>query len=191
MKKSLFVLAMLLMSLTNFAQDHLFVLSPSGMITTNPESPNYLVFDYPTLTQKELYEKVLMTIGEHFTSPKDVMSTVEGKQISILCNVADGVKRTDFHSFDVSFKLVFEFKDKKIKVNAPVINRITTVTHKFQEMFIQKYIISMGGGDEFSIYNTKGKLKLEKAKRSLENTVNSVVLMILNGVVDKSVDDDW
>lgn len=193
MKKFLFTFVILMMSLTGFAEEHIFVLSPFGMVTTNPKSPNYIVLDCPTLTQKELYEKVLLTIGEQFTSPKDILSTVEGKQISIICNIANGVKRTDFHSFDVSFKLVFEFKDGKIKVNAPSINRITTVTHKFQEMFIRKYItsISIGSGDEFSIYNSKGKLKLEKAKKTLENTVNNTVLMILIGVVDKAVNNDW
>ncbi|WP_075559894.1 DUF4468 domain-containing protein [Parabacteroides timonensis] len=190
MKKSLFTLAMLIVSLTSFAEGHIFVLSPSGMLSTNPETPDYLIFDYPEFSQRDLYEKVLLTVGEHFTSPKDVLSTVENKQVSIACTVGKGVKRTDFHSFDISFKLVFEFKDNKIKVNAPIINKMTTVTHKYQEMFIKKNTISIGG-DEFSIYNMKGKLKNEKAKKSLEYTVNSTILMILEGVLDKAVHSDW
>lgn len=190
MKKNLFVLVMLMMSLTSFAESYKFVLSPSGMISTNPETPNFLVFDYPNVAQKDLYEKVLLIIGEHFTSPKDVISTVEGKQISIVCNVAQGVSRTNFHKFGISFKLVFEFKDNKIKVNAPIINSITTVTHKFQEMFICKKVISIGG-DAFSIYSTSGKLKLEKAKETLEYTVNNTAAMILEGVLDKASNSDW
>lgn len=191
MKKVLFVFVMLTMTLTGTAQEHLFELSPSGMTTTNPEKPNYIILDYPTFTQKELYEKVLLTIGEHFTSPKDILSTVEGKQISIICNVADGVKRTNFHSFDISFKLVFEFKDRKIKVNAPTINRITTTTQNFQEMFVCKYIVGIGNGEEFSIYNSKGKLKLEKAKKTLENTVNSTIAIILKGVTGQTDNENW
>lgn len=192
MKKNLFLLAAFFISLTSFAQDYKFVLSPDGIVTTNPEDPNYLVYDYPNFTQKELYEKVLMAIGEIFTSPKDVLSTVQDKQISILCNIKNGVQRTKFHPFDVKFKLVFEFKDNKIKVNAPVVERITTMTvaHKFQEMFIRKSVLPLGG-TEFTIYNMKGKLKNEKAKETLEYTVNATVFTILAKVVDKAVNNDW
>jgi hypothetical protein len=191
MRKIILSLVALTMIISNsFAEIDTFVLSPNGMISTNINEPRYNVYDFPKCSQQSLYEKVLLTIGERFTSPKDVVSKVEGKQISIVCNLSNAVERTKFHSFDMSFTLSFEFKDEKIKVNAPIINSITDTSMKLQVMHICKSVMS-ANGDEFSIYNGKGKLKNERAKKSLEYSVNIAFLSILESVLDKETNKDW
>lgn len=83
---------------------------------------NYYVFYFDGNTQSTLFNKVLIGVTKTFLSAKDVVSKVDNSLISInsthriVDNLLDGLI---VMTYDVNYIIEFEFKDGKIKVNAP------------------------------------------------------------------------
>lgn len=81
-------------------------------------------------SQSDLYKKVLSSITKIYVSPKNVISKVENDMISIngisedflTYNGMMGVKVL----FSMQYNLQFQFKDEKIRVDAPTLIRLFT-----------------------------------------------------------------
>lgn len=153
-------------------------------------TPRYTVITFEGMSQKELYDKVLVTANAYYVSPQNVLSVVDSKSITINGISSDVVYRTKMHTFDVNYTVTFEFKDEKIKINSPTINKISTYTHKFQEMFICERTFDIGTGDRFTIFKPKnGSVNLPMAKETLENFINKLIDDIVYSGL--SQEDDW
>ena len=118
MKKILFTLALLLMSLQGFAKGYIFTLQKDYTFKTSDDK-SYYVEEKPGKTAQELYKETLVAISGMFNSPKDVVSQVDGETITALCVIPDIYKNVMGFHMDVKMKFSFRFKDGKIRVDAP------------------------------------------------------------------------
>lgn len=128
MKKILFtILAM--MCLTNiYAQQTVdFKLQPDGSFINQSDGKDFEVLTFDGKTKDELYSEVLIAVTKLYNSPKDVISKVDGELISIngisqncvTLKAMMGVRV----SFSIQYILKFQFKDGKLRVDAPVVSR--------------------------------------------------------------------
>lgn len=190
MKRIACTLFALLVAMAGYSQEKYFELTPDGFVSNNPEKPGYILVEYPEVSQADLYNAVLMAIGDVYVSPEDVVSKVENKQITVNGFEKEVIQRTKFHLFNINYTIVFEFRDGLVRVNAPSVNKISAYNDKEQIM----YVCGPGNdgfGNQFNIFNKKGELKNERAKQSVEEFLNYMVAQILAKTNTKTTDEEW
>lgn len=139
MKKGLFTFALTLITLCCYAQEgnnevtieniKFFIKDASGVLKTNGDD-NYYVLNYQGKSASELYTNILSAILTIYKNPEKVLSKIENVSITIsgtamdvpVPNEADEInsmfpQENDYFAFDYNF--IFQFKDGKIRVNAP------------------------------------------------------------------------
>lgn len=193
MRKLTLLLFAILFALQTNAQT--FTLTPNGLMDSDNTDKNYIILSFNGKTQDQLFNDVLISIGKTFISPNDVISKVEGKQITINGVFKNAVFRTKHHHFDLHFTMVLEFKDSKIKVNSPSINEISKLSYSSgtQYMFVSNSLAGYNkmNGEAFSIYDhKKGTVKIDMAKETLEMAVNILVDALTKSIND-DVNNDW
>jgi hypothetical protein len=173
MKKLLFTTAILIVAITTTTHAQ-FVLTPEGMRVNGQD--DYLVLEIEGMDQKQLYKKTLLFINQQYKSPKDVMSTVEPVAITINGNQPNAIKRNSMHSFDMNYSLNMQFKDGKIRVNVPDF-KLTNYTSSAERQTLHVQSANSFFGTDLGIYNPKGKLKSERAKKDLEEFFNAYMVL--------------
>ncbi len=123
MKKFLFIILAALFYTTTISAQSDFRLQPNGNFLA-PDNKSYMVFEYPELSQQQLYEQFLVSISSCYVSPKDVISSVTNESISV--NGHDdyfvSVKVMGQRLYlDASYVIKLYFKDGRVRVDAPVI----------------------------------------------------------------------
>lgn len=193
MKRILFLLV-LLSSITCKAQ---FIIK-DGPLTTE-DGKGYVVYEFEGMTQKELFTKAKSALTSSYISPKDVMSTSEYETISITAytdNICWPIKilgQPSKSCVDVTYKITFQFKDEKIRIDAPYIINCTQGHGENKK----EYIFGSGWGvadmsPTLYLYNTKGKLRYPKLKEATEKGMNDIVNKIITQIKNKSSEnDDW
>ena len=91
---------------------------------------NYVIYEIPKMTTSELKTSVISAIGTIYSSPKDVINSVDDNLIQ-LTGITKGFKRTskiigESYKTQFIFNLVIQFKDGKVRYNAPVIKYIVS-----------------------------------------------------------------
>lgn len=108
-----------------FAQNkvNFMVTAPDGKYVIENSDKNYYVFHYEGQTKEQLYAKTLVGVTKTFVSAKDVVTKVENTMISINANKVNSYLIGNMFPTQntINYNLEFEFKDGKIKVNAPEI----------------------------------------------------------------------
>ena len=125
MKKLFLLLLMGIFTIISNAQSRVnFTLNTNCEYIIHKDSlKTYYVFPYEGESQAALYNKALIGITKTFVSAKDVVSKVENSMISINSThriehiIAGLIKMT----YDVNYVVELEFKDGKIRVNAPTL----------------------------------------------------------------------
>lgn len=192
MKKVLF-LFLVMFSLHTMAQT--FQLTPNGFADSSNIERNFIVKEFKGESQKQLFDRALISIGKNFVSPKDVISKVEYSQITIngiLKNVTARHSLGMTFPFDMNFDLVLEFKDGRIKINAPTIISITQQGQYNLELHINKK--SRGSSflvSEPYIFNNKGKVVEKKHKESIEKAINVLIKNIIDGINPLTNNSNW
>ena len=184
MKKIL--LFLFLFPIITRAQDLQFVLTPAGLKSASDTTKDYLVLEIPGKTKADLYTRMLLYLNKVYVSPKDVISKVENESITITGYASGVVQRNYYHVFDINYTVNCEFRDGKIRLNAPTFRLTNT-----QGPNLQKFLLVSNGGYglEFGIWNTSLKLRHEKAKEDLENFFNTFTSRLIAGM--KKEGDDW
>ena len=186
MKKVKLLICAMFLGLIANAQ---FVLTPNGFVDKNNSEKKFIVFEFEGKTQEQLYNSIIMTAGKTFVSPKDVISKIENKQITLntiisKCVLADNKFQG---GWDLNISLVFEFKDGKIKIEAPSVNSITNIiSNKYSKMFISNPNAS-AFLFEWSIFDKNDKLKNKRAKETLEKTTNDIIQTFIVKIKDQEV----
>ena len=70
MRKALLIILSALFYTTIVSAQSDFKLQPNGSFLS-PDNKQYMVFEYPELSQQQLYEKFLVSISACYVSPKD------------------------------------------------------------------------------------------------------------------------
>lgn len=126
MEKLIISLIMLICySISANSQIFMFKLTPEGRFVTG-EDKDYFIYTQEGKTAHELYQMVCTNAAKVYSSPKDVLSTVEDKSVSIraisnnlVATLKSFGKPDNF--YECHYNLRFEFKDGKIKVYSPIL----------------------------------------------------------------------
>lgn len=174
-----------------------FILTPNGFKTS--DGKDYYVIERSNLSQKNLFEQLEAKIMANYGSRRDdsritstpfselTLKTVERKKL-----VYYGKK------FNIDFQTSFDLKDGKIRVNAPVIEKIYLPENDSRNsvLYIKLPANKMtfnGAGftiiaKDMYVYDKKSKLKNKQLKQLLENVFNQQILAAILPSADKS---DW
>lgn len=165
MKKIILTLA-LCMPFLAFSQA--FKLTPIGFVNSSDTSKKYIVIEVPNKSSQELFKTSLLYFTSKYNSPKDVISKVEGSAITINGFQQNTIRQNGTATpFDINYTIAFQFKDGKIKIDAP--------TFRLNTGLRTMYLVYTGfsiNGQESGIYGKNGKVKSEKAIIDLEMFFN-------------------
>lgn len=155
-----------------------FKIQKEGCFATE-DGNDYIIYHQEGKTAKELYDMVCVNANRIYNMPQRVISTVDGKSVSIrgfsddcMCFKSLGTKTC----YDVFYNLLFEFKDGKIKILSPVISSVNHGKTSFRN--VVKYY-----------YDYKGKMT-KSGKQRKEHTENYFDQLIAE-IIGKSQKSDW
>ena len=164
-----------------------FFLTPSGFTFDNGK--DYYVITAPEKNQQELFDAVYAWAGRSFVSPQDVISsTPNASQITIngvITGLTKMPKRVIKVPVDVNFTWCIQFKEGKIRINVPIINRMEADGKIPQSLHLVRSSAMTDG-----IYKRDGTLVDEYSKNKLEQFFN-VVLKEIEDSIQNNVEDEW
>lgn len=184
MKKILFLL--FLLPLLGYAQLPVdFKLQHNGSFKT-VDGKDFVIIPNEGKTANELYNEVLQFVTLEYNSAKDVISKVENSVISINGIETDCVTLSGMFGvkslFSIQYILQFQFKDGKIRVEAPTLSRLFTKE--------TPDIKPISGWLNAQNVFKKGKPNPKKQSTidDFENTLNGLINRILTSKQNK---EDW
>jgi len=189
MKKVLTILATLLPLM---AAAQTFTLTPQGLVNADDQSKTYVVVEMPG-TQAELYAKAKTAVVSMWNSPKDAMSYNEPDIIVVngySANAAHFRKWGRDNVFGMEYRLQIQFKDGRIRINAPVIGSLDYANG-------QGTMLIEAGDNSTSQHITRafdknGKVRFKDFNENVENYFNGLVQTIIDTMKNgASNDEDW
>jgi hypothetical protein len=180
------ILLLLLFPCIVFAQQSKITLTPFGFVSETDTSKNYIVVELQNKSKADLFKQTLIYLNKTYRSPKDVISQVENESITVNGYSNTAIRRNKMHVFDMNYTINFEFKDGKIKINAPDF----VLTHYYDGHDQHLFLVannSISGGD-MGIWNKSLKLKSEMAKGDLELFFNTYINEFVSAL---SKQTDW
>lgn len=183
------IVAFFMVLLPLMASAQYFELSPDGFVSTEDNTKDFIVIPMEG-SQAELYQKAETAVTAMWKSAKDVMSFNEPD--IIIVNGFDSGSLWAKHMgmtfvYDFDYRLQLQFKDGKIRINAPGIDK---AVNKKSTLYLCKGKGSTMSGTMY-VYNEKGELKQKQFKEQAENFVNSIVQRFIDNVKGTSNNDDW
>lgn len=184
--KKLILIPLILLSFMMNAQEKL-VLTENGFKTVSGK--DYIVIDYPGMSQKALYNLYLSTLTKLYISPRDVLSKVPFNMINVNGFVKNICSQSFVH-YDSHYTIVFQFKDDKVRINAPIMRGAHGEIARSGKYFIYLKTNYVSGLEyiKFGIWNKKGKLKKDKWRNAIEDYFNNYIADILKETNKK---DNW
>jgi len=163
------------------------VLTPQGFVSSSDTIKNYIVISFDSVGQKALFDRALLYLNTIYVSPKDVLSLVDSTSITINGLSKRAILRNNQHVFDLNYSINIQFKQGKVRVNAPAVKLTTTAYSNFQTL----YLVANNSldGRRMGIWNEKGKLVSERAKIELETFFNKYIDDMVKGINSNS--NDW
>ena len=183
MRKCLLIVISLF-SCVLYAKAQSFELTAKGFVNSSQQEVNYIIIPFEGKSQTEIFNMALAAIGKNFVSPQNVINKVEYSQINInglLENVTQRKPMGMVLPFDMKFNLILEFKDGKMKLNAPIIRDIEQ--QGFADVHI--YLTTAERGSTFLVHNfalfkNNGKVNEKKHKENIQEATNNLIASILN-----------
>lgn len=185
MKKIVLLMLVMMLSVSAMAQ---FTLTPAGLVNTDNVEQNFITMDFPGKTQAQLYSSALMYLNSIYVSPKEVLSVVDNNSITVNGVSESAIYRkksmtSTVSSFDINYTITILFKDGKIRINNPSINRMN-IAGNYDSQF---FVVGFSG---IGVFNQKDKLLAEETKTSIEKFFNTYVNDLKLGI-EKSEAADW
>jgi len=180
------MLSMLMMAQT-------FTLTYKGFVDSEKPENNYLVVTFDGLTKEQIYIKAQKAVAKSFISGKNVMTNIPNEQISINGILPEATVRSPMGMklpFDMKFTMDLEFKDGKMRINAPHILELRQEA-SLGDVFM--YLTKAEAGStfikkNFAIFKNDGRVNEKKHKENIENKTNELVAYIIKVMKD---DSDW
>lgn len=178
------------------AQDYvLFYLQPNGAFL-NQNGETYTVVEYDGKSALELYNMVKNNVMSLYNDPKSVMSENEPEMISIH-GFHDKIWYRAIY-YGGNYKLTFRFKDGKIRVDSPSVDRELVRTSEFTR-FDMKLPTSLYFSECAKKCCNSDSSKNQKRKKKVEDVVNLPINYLLGKLSNTDnnqnetdeTDDDW
>lgn len=187
MMKNLFtLLACVLFAISGFAQNETkYELTPKGLI--NGTDKDYIVIEVDgSPSQKELFEKTQTYLASKFVSPQDVISAFNENTITINWVSRIKYKVVLWVEADVNYTATFLFKDGKVRINNPSINKITIADGKGTTIGLIETFTSLG------VFTSKGKERRPEVKTAIEENLNAFLSNYVGYITSQQeTEDDW
>jgi hypothetical protein len=98
-----------------------------GLYSKQNPSNDFVIYEIPNMSASDLKAATLSAISSLFKSPKDVVTNL-GDNIIQLERYASGVyytkTKSDIYPCDMSYSLIIQFKDGKVRYNIPSVKQI-------------------------------------------------------------------
>ncbi len=183
MKKAILLFGMLASSVA-FGQ---FKLTPNNFVNEESQDKNYIVLEFPEMTQKQIFEKAKMYIHSTFKNLKgDGFNEVEYSQIKL--RASQGVLEEKVFGlsgaiFDATNVYELNFKDGKMMVK-PYFEYGNLRAKPAEKTYLTGGIGLLGK----SIFKKDGTVWMEKQYKAIEDAVNNFVSELKAGI---SKSEDW
>lgn len=188
--RKIIVLFYILFSVSVFSQEAVrFKLLPDGSFTST-EGSNYFVINYQDRSAKDLYDMVRNNLFKLYKEPASVIMENPYNTIRVVHSYINlGKMSVALIPRELAgyFNLQFQFKDGKIRVDAPSID---------DNLICEDGTLDPGGIPSFESYS-KGLFKngtprnnKKEQLSSIESTINGIVYYSL-GLTKQQNDDDW
>lgn len=186
MKKSILFLFALLMSASANAQ--YFKLTKDGFISN--DGKDFVIIPVEGKTQSDLFNRANVFIHSNYVNPDKVLSVIENEMINInavhdgaiVLKAVTGVKI----DADINFNMVIKFKDAKIRIESPNINKIYSGSTYVK--FTGNAMDSMNG--IMVLFKKSGKIKSEFNVQAIESFFNNYIQVIVDNINNKD-SDNW
>lgn len=179
------IIVLFIMTYAMHAVAQTFQLTPNGFVDSVHIEKNFVIKEFKDESQEQIFKKALLSVSKIFISPKDVISKVENNQITLYGIITDVTSRHPLGMnlpFDMTFNLVLEFKDGKMKINSPRIINITQQGRYDVEIYLKKN----GVGNYIYLFKKNGNLAEKKHKESIEKATNAFIKRIVDGMNNNS-----
>ena len=158
-----------------------------GEFVSNQGYDNYVIYEIPKMTTSELKTSVISAIGTIYSSPKDVINSVDDNLIQ-LTGITKGFERTskiigESYKTQFIFNLVIQFKDGKVRYNAPVIKYIVSENVNTGKRHINDF-----SGVNIRDYLLEDDYLADTHLKQIEYDINNLISSI-NSHLKKS--NDW
>lgn len=190
MKKILLATLLVFCAANIYAQDAIdFRIQDDGGFLNYNNGKSYVVIPFEGKTKKDLYSKTLVAIIKAHNSRKDVISKVDGEIIAINGTIRDCVLLREMMGsrsfYSIRYILQFQFKDGKVRVDAPVITRFFFFGDKINT-------ISLSGWLKRKEVFKDGRPNYLKQETidGFNQPLNNLIKNILSNMDDKQ-EDDW
>lgn len=166
-----------------------FQLTPDGFRTN--EGSTYFVIQQDGCSAADLYNRVLLSVGRQFKSPKDVISTVVNQQISINAIYPDIVKVKGFSGMaDARFIVIFEFKESRMRIIAPEILSFNN-EYGAEILYICQKTKALTQTKDQSIFDYKTRnVRMTEYKATIENAFNALIHNLIYTTTNTN-NDNW
>lgn len=154
---------------------------------SNQGYDNYVIYEILGMTTSELKTSVISAIGTIYSSPKDVINSVSDNLIQ-LTGITKGFTRTskiigESYYTQFIFDLVIQFKDGKVRYNAPIIKYLVSENENTGKRRINDFI-----GVNIRDYLLEDDYLAETHLKQIEGDINNLISSI-NSHLKKS--NDW
>jgi len=188
MKKTLFILALLISSPLIYAQE--LTVTPDGLRDKSNVEKTYVIIAAPNKTAEQSYNNIITYINKTYKNPQEVIKgDVKSEYLRFNTHVSSflviknsGVKV----DIDANYTIELAFKNDRVKFEVTDLDMHNSSNYNV--------LFSGGAFAGFPIYNKKKtKLVRPDTKNEIEiyfnNTINIIKSYLLEEV--KSDDDDW
>ena len=178
----LFIAIGLLLSMGDAtAQNERFIVHRIGYLTSE-KGEMYTIREMKGMTAHDIFTLIQTNVGKVYNSPKEVMTCVEDKQVTIMAMSSGLVPfNTKGDFFYCYYKLEFEIKDGKVKVSIPLIDDDIWRNSMYHRSFIG-LCRKMFDKDGNAIQGKYGEMR-----RILEEKVNKLI----DSLLEVKAEEDW
>lgn len=146
----------------------------NGQMKTDNENGTYYVLDYKGKTASELYTNILASVASIYKNPEKVLSKIENVSVTVSGFASDVEVKSDSYTYyyAFSYKLSFQFKDGRIRINAPSIDAQGV-------MFYNQFYDSYRTVSDFWAYRNLSRRNYA-ANISFSKYLNDLIVEIIN-----------
>lgn len=180
------ILVLLVLFTVSFTANAQFTLTKNGLVSTENPELKYIVLEFPGKTQQELFQNVNVYLHSLQSNPRRSLRTIEDQAIMVDMIAHDSIFMAKIlgvvQTGDLSYNISFEFKDGRVKVNAPTNLRLFVVRPADGEAEIVRARDGKPVNYVDGIFDRRGKIREPKIKQSIENYFHNYILQIFNAV---------
>ena len=182
MRKFLFAIAF---ALPMIASAQFFQLKATGFVSTENPDKDFIVVEAEG-SQQELFDKAKTAATAMWGAAKEVLSYNE-PDIIVINGMGAGMVSFSIMgittNFDVPYRVQLQFKDGRVRIDAPKIEKGINSLNKGDVYF--------GSGGQSYVFKKDGSVRREKMKEQAEEYINGLIAELIDKIKNGTSQEDW